>query len=222
MLYIGCSLESIEVRQFINIANNSQPKPQILYSLTTISSGAPQGLAILNNDIIYYVISNGNVYVLLTASNTSKLIYSFIGVTFSSPSIVIALDSFNMNLYLATNVGVLFRIELSSINIDNGTSRINSSSSIDQYQMASNGSTSVYVDSCYRLWVLSSPANPKPQLILFVQQNNLNKTFSAMNIINYTNSLPTFPYAPYNFQFDQNYSLFTANVEQGLYAFYRR
>jgi hypothetical protein len=167
------------------------------------------------------VIGGGDVHVLLTASNTSKLICTCPSSTFAYPSVVMALDSFNMNLYLANNNGILFRIELSSINIDNGTSRINSSSPIDQYQIASGVSTSLYIDGCYRLWVLSS-AIVTPQMLLFVQQNNLNKAFSSMNIINYTNSLPTFAHAPYNFQFNQNYSLFTANVEQGLYAFYRK
>ena len=136
-----------------------------------------------------------------------------------SATTILGIDSLNMNLYLTSNINrTLFRFELSSINIDNGTSIRNSSTPIDQYQMSSDGLTSIYTDKSSSLWILSSPGSSKPQLTLFILEN---QTFSSMKIVNYTNLLPTFLYAPYNFQFDDNYSLFTANVEQGLYAFYR-
>jgi hypothetical protein len=133
----------------------------------------------------------GSVFVLLTASNTIKPLHSFSGFIFQSPSGLMALNSFDMELYLTSSNGTLFRMELSAINVDNGTS-FNSSGLIDQYQMPSLGSASLLIDQCYRLWVLSSPANPKAQMFSFTRQNNSNKSFSAMTIVNYTNSLPNF------------------------------
>jgi hypothetical protein len=78
--------------------------------------------------------------------------------------------------------------------------------------------TSLLIDKCNRLWALSAQAGYKPQMLLFIQQNS-NTSFSSMNIVNFTNSLPIFPYSPYNFEFDDNYSLFTANANEGIYAF---
>lgn len=133
---------------------------------------------------------------------------------------VLVLDSINMQLFLADSVGTLFRMKLSSINTDNGTS-INSSASIDQYQMPLNIFTSLYIDKCNQLWALASTASYQSQMLVFVQQDNFNNSFSTMNIINFTDSLPIFTYSPYNFEFDDNYSLFTANANLGVSAFFR-
>jgi hypothetical protein len=218
-LYICCTLNSIEVRQFIsNGTGKATPQIMNIYS-TAIGGGAPQCLAILNENIIYYVIGSNDVYVFLTQTNTSKLIYSFSGIYFPSPSVVIALDSINMGLFLASTTGILFRLQLSSMNIDNGTSSI-SSGSIDQYQTPWIVYTSLFLDACNQLWVLSF-ATPKPQLLLFIQQNNSNNSFSTMTITNYTGLLANFTHAPYNFVLSDNYSMFTANANQGLYAFVR-
>jgi hypothetical protein len=218
-LYICCTQNTIEVRQFIsNGTGKATPQIMNIYS-TLVGGNPPQCLAVLNENIIYYVGNPNNVYVFLTQTNTSKLIYSFSGIYFFSPSVVIALDSINMGLYLASSNGTLFRLQLSSMNIDNGTSSI-SNGSIDQYQTPWNVYTSLFIDPCNQLWVLSF-ATPKPQLLLFIQQNNSNNSFSTMTITNYTGSLATFTYAPYNFVLSDNYSLFTANSNEGLYALVR-
>ncbi len=157
----------------------------------------------------------------MTQTNTSKQLYTFTSAVFSAPSVVLVLDSINMELFLSDNVGTLFRVELSSMNTNNGTSLI-SNSSIDQYQMPSNILTSLFLDQCNRLWALSAQAGSQSQMLVFIQQNNSsNKSFSTMNIINLTISLPIFTNSPYNFQLDDNYSLFTANAQQGVSAFFQ-
>jgi hypothetical protein len=222
LLYVGCTLNTIEVRQFVSSVNSSIGIPQLLYNYSSSGGGAPQSLSVLNNDILYYVTDTGSLFVYLTKLNLSKYLYSISHFTFASPSVVLALDSINMRLYLSSNNGTLFGVQLSSMSQDNGTSFINSSTSIDRYQMALSVSTSLIIDSCNRLWVLSSPAGPyNPQMFMFIPEENTNISFSTMTIINLTNSLPTNLYSPYSFTFNQNYSLFTANSVQGVYAFFR-
>lgn len=167
------------------------------------------------------MVSPNQLYVLLTQSNTSKHLYTFTTVGFFSPSILIVLDSINMELFLANRVGKLFRIELSSINTDNATSIINSTL-VDQYQMALNGTPiSLFFDKYNRLWALSSPAgSSKPEMVVFIRQENSDGSFSTMNIVNLTNFLPRFLYSPYNFELDDNYTLFTGNTQQGISTFF--
>ncbi len=218
-LYIGCENSTIERRQFVLIGS-SQETPQLMNIYGILSPGsAPQSLAVLNENIIYYVIGANNVHVFLTQTNTSKIIYSFSGINFYSPSALLALDSINMGLFLAGSTGSLFRLQLSSINIDNGTSRI-ANGSVDQYQTHWNVPTSLFLDPYNQLWVLSS-STLKPQLLLFTQQNNSNNSFSTMTINNYTGLLTNLTHSLYNFEFTNNYSLFTANAKYGLYAFVR-
>ncbi len=219
LLYIGCANSTIERRQFIsNGTGQATPELINIYGIS-YPGGPPSCLAILNENIIYYVINSNNVHVFLTQTNTSKIIYEFSGIYFYSPSALLALDSINMGLFLASSNGTLFRLQLSSINIDNGTSSI-SNGSVDQYQTPWNVRTSLFFDPCNQLWVLSS-SSPNPQLLLFIQQNNSNNSFSTMTITNYTGLLTNFTYAPYNFEFTNNYSLFTANAKYGVYAFAR-
>ncbi len=218
-LYIGCENSTIERRQFIsNGTGKATPELINIYGIV-YPGGAPTCLVILNENIIYYVTNQNNVHVFLTQTNTSKIIYSFSGINFYSPSALLALDSINMGLFLAGSTGSLFRLQLSSINIDNGTSRI-ANGSVDQYQTHWNVPTSLFLDPYNQLWVLSS-STLKPQLLLFTQQNNSNNSFSTMTINNYTGLLTNLTHSLYNFEFTNNYSLFTANAKYGLYAFVR-
>ncbi|UJR34900.1 hypothetical protein I4U23_027678 [Adineta vaga] len=215
LLYICCNvINTIQVRQFQFDVNSGYDKPELIKSYSTNTAGTPQCLAVLNEDILYYVTSSNNVYVLLTQTNTSILLYKFFSISFPSPHVVMALDSMNMRLYLTDQYGMLYRIELSLHGISLVSGMI-----LDQYQMPWISPTSILLDKCNRLWALSF--NNKQQIVVFIEDDSFYSTFQTMNMINYTNLLPLLTYSPYNFELDDNYSLFTANAHNGIYAFLR-
>ena len=216
-IYIGYLNNIIEVRQFISVGNSSKEDAQLLNRFSTIGGGPAECFVVLNINIIYYVTGGNILYILFTQSNISRQLETFPGINFASPSLFLALDSLNMELFLGSNLGRIFRIKFSSINIDNGTSVISSGLS-DQYQMELNLSVSIYLDRCNRLWALTSTSGFQSEMILFLQGN---KSFSSMKKISLTNSLPVFIYSPYSFILDDDYSLITANAHQGVDIFYR-